>query len=374
MTVFELHIEVAQKLQEQGAYQRDRLFPEAIDLALNQGQEQIIKENIDINFSDREAKIKNIENLIEKNKIISTIVPTATEAIVDPNMVYAFLPSNSLYIINKRVKLVKSTICTTLNPSTSTIVKYGTAITIPTANVQSGYYYPGSKIITSGTVTIYSSPTTFATALVSVDQKYEVLNDIVHTINSVSNFAAFGYQAFPSNNGLILVGTTSTSSITLNVYTTSGKTVVDVSNTGTTSALSYTTYSSSAVAALDNVETVIVPVREVPGDVIYNNTSLNSFTKPTTREILATRTTNSQFFNPAIRFNIYYPVNSIITDLIIDYVRKPTPISLTFGRTSELDPSIHRDVVDRAVEILKKNIQDPSMRSDTQYNNLRTRT
>jgi hypothetical protein len=369
MTVFEMHLEVEQKLQEQASYQRDRILPDAIDLALRQAEEQLIKENVDIRFADRETKLKNIQPLLEKNRVKSIFIPQVADADYESDAVFTELPADMLYLLNARVEVITSTNCDA-NPSlgTTSYTEYITTVSFPNSSLGSAPYYTGFKLTRSGPTVFYTSPTAFANRFQDKNQKYEIISNVLDTINRPgSTLRAYWehYNGTYAAQSFIFVNTTNDTTITLNTYASDG-TTPDITTSGNSVARIRTTYNRSLIAGLTNsVVNTNVPVKEVETDLIYKMQKLNSFTKSKSYEPLAAKSANNLY--------VYLNEGFIVTNMLLDYIRKPRQISLILNQSCELDPSLHREVTDRAVEILKKNTQDPTLQVDAQYNNLRTR-
>src|SRR5690606_32932998 len=90
---------------------------------------------------------------------------------------------------------------------------------------------------------------------------------------------------------------------------------------------------------------------------------------------------NTSFLSSSKRSHITYIVGnklkvifsqkSIVNLLLINYIRKPSKISLLLNKASDLPEETHTEICDLAVEILKKWIQDPSYNIEVNDNTLR---
>ncbi len=370
MTVVEMHIELDQKLQELFSFKNARILPEAKDLALRQAEEQIIKQNIDVRFEDRETKLKNISALIEKNRAIPTVIPSVNDSHYEPNAVCTSLPADFLYGVNYRGEVISSKIDCEEAPELGTTTRslYTTIVGFPTSNLVTGPFYTGFVIRKNGPSTLYSLPSAYTGRFYSKDQKYEIIQHVLETFNVPGSTRVVYWERYKDTfaaNSFIFISTVADTSITITIYNSNGITV-DNTITGTTVISSETVYNRNLIPELDTDETNISypSLKVMEGDLIYK-ARLNSFTKTKEREPHAALTT----------FNLYvYELESfIVTRVSLDYIRKPKQISLVLNQSSELDGSIHREIVDRAVELLKKNIQDPTLQTEVQYNDLKTR-
>ena len=70
----------------------------------------------------------------------------------------------------------------------------------------------------------------------------------------------------------------------------------------------------------------------------------------------------------------YRDKSFIITDLTIDYIRKPREISLVLDQGCELAGEAPRIIVDKTVEYFKLVIENPAYRGIVQDNELRNQT
>lgn len=367
MTAFELHLEVEQKLQEQGSYQRDRIFPEVIDMALRQAEEQFIRENVDVAFADRESRLRNVQPLLEKNRVQVAFIPQSADIDYEADAVYFEIPPDLLYLVKARAEVTTMADCTEPSLATSTHTDYITTVEFPDSTLASSPYYTGFKLVRSGGSVIYTIPTAFTERFQSPDQKYEIIQNVLDTINRPGSTRRVYWESFGSTyaaSSFIFVNSTNDTNITLTSYESDG-TTPDISEVGVTAARTHTKYNRNLLSSLASHTTSIVPIKEVEPDVLYKMLNLNNFTKSKAKEPLGVKS--------AFNFYGYEGEGFIITNYYTDYIRKPRQISLVLNQSSELDPSLHRDIVERAVEILKKNIKDPSLQIDTQYNNLRNR-
>jgi uncharacterized protein (UPF0147 family) len=354
MTAFELHIAIDQQLQEQGSYQHDRIFAEAKDLALNDAQDQIIEQIISDGIGLSKERLKHVNPLIEKNLVVS---PIANYAALETRSAVGQLPAYVLFILNCRSEVVTSRTCSTLPSSTVSLPLYKTVLVFPDTAVGTAPFYNALTIVNSTAQSVYALPTEFTGRFQIASQKFEIMQDILDRINVPTGTR---YVFWDGNNTLTFYSTTNDVNLTLN-YTGIAAPIV-----ATTTNLSYTTANRVANAADTTLSISYFPNKWVqPDHELYNKIHLNRFTGPKQYEPIYTVSQNNLI--------VYYAEDSIVTNMQIDYIRKPRKISLILNRTSELDPSVHNQVVNRAVEILKRNIQDQSLPGDVQFNNITNR-
>jgi hypothetical protein len=350
MTAFELHLEIDQKLQEQGSYRKDRIFAEAKDLALNQAQDQIFEQIVDDIIGKKQIRLKHIQPLMEKAK---ELIPIQNYSGALQRSAPCAIPPYIHFISNVQGEVATNRLCNDLVSPTVSYSLYSATLTFPEGG--SSPYYNNFQIVNAAATVIYSAPAAFTGRFTSTDQKYEIIQDIIDTLN------------VPSGSRWVVVDNNR-----ITIYST----VNDVSYTmshagGTTGAVAVTNlaYTKPDVATYTaNTEITLSPVsfRHIePDHTLVQKLYLNRFTGPKK---------NEPFYSISKDFLwVYYAEDSIVTNVYIDYIRKPKKISLLLNRTSELDPSVHEQIVDRAVEILKKNIQDPSLPGDVQHNEITTR-
>lgn len=348
MTVFELHLAIDQKLQEQGSYQKDRIFAEAKDLALNEAQDQILEQIIDDLVGKKQVRLKHVLPLIEKNKELTII---QNYALAEVRSSVSFIPPYVQYILNCHGKVATDSACAALPTATIASPVYSATITFPEGGTSP--YYNNFQITNAAAAVIYSAPAAFTNRFLSTNQKYELQQDIADTLNVPGGTRWVKWN----NNELTIYSTTNEGSYTIS-YT--GATA-----TSSAAANSYTKLDPSAFGGSTVVSTPVSLRWIEPDHTLYQKLRLNKFTSPKKYEPFFTVSNEILW--------IYYAEDSIVTNVYVDYIRKPKKISLVLNRTSELDPSVHEQIVNRAVEILKKNIQDPSLQGDVQYNEITTR-
>lgn len=368
MTVFELHLEIDQKLQEQGSFQTDRIFPEAIDLALNEAMQELIKDYSEISFGDREKKLKAIEPLMVKNLLLPTIPSLITDTTYEPDAGYLYLPPDFLYGINYRGESVLNTLDCEERPTlqTTTQTEYVATVAFPTTNLTVGPYYNNFRIDRTGPTAVYIAWPGLFDRIMSTDQKYEIVQSVLDTINVPRATGRIYWEYYKdtyARNSFIIVSNTNLATFTISIFNADG-TTPDATSAGTQSGTTQTIYNRVPLSSQEGIEITYPELKFLEPDAIYK-ARRNNFTRSRSNSPHTARSGNYLW--------IYNGENFIVTAVLLDYIRKPRTISLALNQTCELDPTVHSEVVERAIEILKLNIQDPSAQADIQYNRVTTR-
>lgn len=353
MTVFELHLSIDQKLQEQGSYQHDRIFPEAKDIALNEAQDEILEQIIDDNVTESKVRLTHARPLLERNLAIPL---TASD--LESHVVSGRIPPYIYTFLNLRAQVYTHKTCGSLPNYTQAKPFVYAELPFPESQETAGPYYLSLEIVNNADTVIYSLPASLSGRFLSKDQKYEIINDIIDTLNIRTSTRNVQWE----NGNFLIWSTAGDTSFTLR-YNKTGD-VLDQTVTVAVTNPAELTFNNISYAGDTNLSGNACPVRWVKNEDLYIK-KLNKFTGPKV---------NEPFFITGQHFLwVNYHKDSIVTNVYADYIRKPKKISLILNRTSELDPSVHPQIVDRAVEILKQNIQDQSIQGDVQYNQITTR-
>lgn len=381
MVVFDMHLLVNQRLQEVASFKRDKLFPEEIDLALNQAVERFIKRNVDVDFQERESKLANISKLMQKNRNLDVIIKAPSDADYEAYSSPAELPADYLYLINHRAEVLYNTvepchIAPTLG--TSTVTRWISLLQFPDSTLVTGPFYTYFSIDRNGT-NIYFSYDTIIGGKVSPSgiknfstkkAKAFIISNILETLNRPENTYQVFYEYFEGvryNNQFIFVDTANPTSYTAKTYSQSDLVNPENTTSASPTTSTYSIYNRGLLTPtyLTGKKLITVPCSLKEADVAYSTLSLNAFTK-TKRNNPSTSLSGSFLY-------FYNDESFIITKGVIDYIRKPRQISLALNQSCELDSSTHREVVDLAVEILKLDIKDPSYEAMVQNTEIRTK-
>lgn len=369
MTAFELHLEIDQKLQEQGSFMRDRIFPEAKDLALNEAQLEILKNYTEFRLGDREAKLKAIEPLLVKNLTLPLATPTTSDSYYEPNAKFITFPPDFFYGVNYRAEVVVNTLNCDSRPTIPTTAQttYIYKIYFPVTNLTTGPYYNGFKIDKTGSpVNLYTLPTALTNRIYSTDEKYIIVDNILDQLNTPGAITSAYWEYYNGTryaNTIIITSTVSLGTVVATIYQENGSTI-DATSIATITSNSLNLANRAVIDSTEGVIKTFPALKLVEPAAVYK-AQLNKFTR--------SKPTEPQGARSSTFFWVYEGQSFIVTAVGLDYIRKPRKISLVLSQTSELDPSVHAEIVDRAVEILKMNIQDPSVQGSFQYNQETTR-
>lgn len=116
----------------------------------------------------------------------------------------------------------------------------------------------------------------------------------------------------------------------------------------------------------DTVDTTKIKTRRVNTRMMIVkrlNIALDSVLMNTTKYSPLTTLAHKYLF-------LYRTDDFIINSVLLDYVKFPRPISLTFNQSCELPNQSHQEIVDMAIAYLQKSIQDPSYQLTVQDNKL----
>lgn len=367
-SVLEAHIEVLQGLQKVSAYTEDMFNADEIDLHLTRQQERLLEEIVNKRFEDKQSGLDFIRPLIVKNKALRVFTPEiGVDTFYEPNMVYSVLPADYYHLVNDRSKVVTSTdssICSnltaikTLNQLNHTT--YISGLVIPEPTNTSAPYYHSTKIdiIKEGTTTTLNLPLGLNN-IKSANSWFTVANYIrenaVNLLRSagLNNIEIYWerFRDYYYPKSFIFVTTDSTislvrirwiiSSVNGNPGGTGQNTFTGIiyktPNYTSTNIPGYTaTYTSNLLTETDE----------------FYEQELNSFYK-------------SKASNPKSQISdgllmAYERPSFLISELNIDYIRKPRHISLALNQNFELGGDAPRIVVNRTTEFLKLAIENPT--------------
>jgi hypothetical protein len=240
-------------------------------------------------------------------------------------------------------------------------------IIFPTTNLSTGPYYTNFRIEKSiAPLSVYTMPTALNNQIYSTDEKYLIVDNILESINlpgSTTKAYWEYYNGVRYQNTLIITSPTALGTVTATIYQSNGSTIDATSiSSQTTSTINIA--NRAIIDSTPGTAKSFPALKLVEPAAVYK-AQLNKFTRP--------KPTEPQGARSSTFFWVYEGQSFIVTAVGLDYIRKPRKISLVLSQTSELDPSVHAEIVDRAVEILKMNIQDPSVQGSFQYNQETTR-
>jgi len=361
MTVFEMHLEVNQRLQEVASYKRDKLFPEEIDMALNKAMYRLLEKGVNNKFQDDQLNLSHVSALIKKNKVAEVIIPGVSDPLYEDNILnaYSVIVPDLYWLINLRTEAITDPLnCETApNLGTTTLLEFKAVVPFPAANA-SPPYFPALTITTS-LGTLYSAPTPINAGFTSTSSKYVLINNILDTLYSHPSIKVYWerYRDTYSKDSFIFV-----SSATFGTVTISGTGVTP--SVVVSAQTPYIIYNRGAINALPSkkVETTSSKIQEA--DTLYSTLRQNHFYKSSVAEPVLTQ---AQDF-----FIVYREESFLITRMYYDYIRKPRTISLLLNQSCELATPTHPKIIDLAIELLRLDTKDQAYPATVQDTQLRT--
>ncbi len=375
VSVLEAHIEVLQGLQKVSAYTEDMFNPDEIDLQLMRQQERLIEEIVNKRFEDMQIGVDFIRPLIEKNIKLQIFIPGLAEEIFEPNMVYGVFPSNYYHLVNNRSIVTTSqdpTLCHDLTSyknntavSQKALIERVAVLVLPAPNNPSSPYYYSTVLTVTSTAgnTVKTLPAALNN-LKSANSWFQISNYILENID-IPGVRIYweSYRDVYSPKSFIFVTT-------------------DTQITGVN--ISWQTASGNPALAGNQSATFTDKSYQVPN---YLKANLPGFVQT---QIANTLTETDEFYTQEL--NVFYKTSKknpksqvsgdfllsyedksfLISDLYVDYVRKPKHISLSLNQNFELAGDGPRIVVDRTVEFLKLALENPAYQavlSDNQGRN-----
>lgn len=339
LSVRELHIYVEQGLQRQGAYKKDYQFDAAVDIALTKAQNRIVKDRIvakdgSDTFELNAKYTSDIEALIYLNYPIS-LIKTAK-----PFVVSGYLPYNFAYLLGDSSMVLED--CqpefTTPSPFLSTLERC-TILSFP--NGSSSPYY---KQVVMGVNA--ASQTINTVGFVSLEEKIYLVDYIVDAFVMMGVDAYWeSYRGLFKPNSFILV-----SKILSNTY--------GLAIDGQAASQVIIDRAIDTYIALDTISTEVTN-RDLKADLVRN-------AQQSTYQVTAPDSPISVMNQGSL--SIYTNKRFIASKVFIDYIRKPKRISLALGQGCELSDTLHEEVADLAIQLLKKQIEDPSYSQEVQDN------
>lgn len=372
-SVLEAHIEVLQGLQKVAAYSEDMFNADEIDLHLTRQQERLIEEIVNKKFEDQQMGLDFIRPLIVKNKKLKVILPALTDEIYEPNMVYGVLPSNYYHLVNNRTKVVTSTaagLCDDLTAykalasSKTTYTEAVAVLTLPSPSNASWPFYYKTKLTlgTSSGNTEIQLPEGLNN-LKSSNSWFQITNWILENVKipNVDIYWESYRDTYAPKSFIFVSSRADLTAVTIEWQTSSSNSTLAGSATKTFSNIVYSTpnYTSTNLTGYkeDQISNLLTET-----DEFYTH-NLNAFYK-TSKKNPKTQVSGD--------FLLAYENRSfLISDLSIDYIRKPKHISLSLNQNFELAGDAPRIIVNRTTEFLKLAIENPSYQAVLNDNKVR---
>lgn len=363
MTVFEMHLLFNQRYQEIASNKRDTLFPEEIDLLLNTAQDMEV-ESLVSPLDDTQLRLKGLNALVMRNEPLEVYIPPSSFSFYEPNMVYSMLPAGLKYLINTQTEILRSTVSCDTAPTlnTKTLSEYVNNVSFINYTATENTYYPGltiDKTLPSPS-TIYTAASPYSAGFPDVDSKFLLINNIFYTFLKDRTLEGVRLNVYWERyrdvyypDSFVFVSPSSFGTITISDTNTT------YDSSGTTTQSNYTSYDRSLISSLSNVVSEIIAAKPVELDDINRSKNLNSYYSTSKSEPLV--------YQHADYLMAYSDESFLITRIHIDYIRKPRPIVLALNQSCELDSSVHRKVVDLAVELARLDTKDKSWQATVQH-------
>jgi hypothetical protein len=359
-SVLEAHIEVLQGLQKVSAYTEDMFGPEEIDLQLSRQQERLVEEIVNKEFQDQQVGLDYIRPLIVKNEKLKVLLPNSIESIYEPEMVYGVLPPNYYHLVNDRSMVVTSNVaplCDDLTAfraaptSQADYTEKVSALPFPTpTNTSAPYYYKTTVTISTNSGSTVETLPEGLNNLKSPNSWFSVVNYILENVKfqGVRIYWETYRNVYKPKHFIFVTDRTDLISCSINWE-------VSISNPASAGSaiatFTPTVYKTPYYTGLQGYQVKQVDNNLTETDEFYTQ-NLNVFFK--------TRKTNPKS-QVSGDFLLAYESNSfLISELYIDYVRKPKHVSLSLNQNFELAGDAPRIVVDRTVEFLKLAIESPA--------------
>lgn len=330
LSVKEKHIYVTQSLQRQGAFKKDKQYPQAIDIALTRAQDLVIrarllpdKENA-LKFEINQKYASDIQPLIKLHLELDTFKDTSIA-----NKSYGMLPYDFAYLLSDRSYVTEDCKPTFTNPTEATNER---VLAIPFAPGAAPYYRE-TIVTVNGVNKIFS-----CVGFVTQDEHVYVVDYILDLFkqHGVKAYWESYRDVYKSKTFLV---------VTRNPALSASITVDGTGNAATVTATSYTTFKSILT------EGYLALNRDLRAD--FADSAQDSFYhKPIPTSPISVLTENRLSISCSERF--------LVSKIYLNYIRKPKRISLALNQGSELSPTVHQEICDYAVRILKKQIADPT--------------
>lgn len=334
-SVKEMHVEVEQALQRQGAYKRDKIYPEEVDWRLQMAEDRVIKYRVK---PDREN-----ENRFQiDSKYLADIQPILVSNYKLPIIqeggenYYGLLPYNFKYLTSDRSRVLQD-----CDPAwkTKTATVTGRLISYQLGDATGNApYYKNISVAVGNVAKSFNSP-----GFASKAQKYEIVEVILKLL------AQQGFE------GYWMQYNDQYAPDTIFVYTTSVNTpVITIDNTNlVNSSVSYPLVFVNSAYGRESIN------RNVRADFKWELLYVNHYTKTKPHSPVTSLSQN--------RLYAHVDKSFLVSQLLIDYIRTPRKISLTLNQTSEL-VSLHEEICSVAVEMILNDVEGTNYRNKVESN------
>ena len=333
LSVKEKHIYVTQGLQRQGASKKDFQYKEAIDIALIKAESRIIKDrlfpdkNVPYKFEINEKYVSDIQSIIIRNVELVTFK--------NGNESYGVLPYDFCYLLSDTSNIIEDCKIEFTTPL-PTELKTERVIVIPfTSSNSSAPYY--TKIVCKVLTTV--SPDLVFTGYQTKDEKTYIVNNIIQAFKDLGKIVYWEEYKDIYKSGCFLLPT-------LDLGVTASISVDNASYITTINIDKQVTVYKSSLSTINEQLN-----RDVKADFLDSaQSSFYNQSIPTSP--LTTIANNKILVRNTERF--------LANKIFISYIRTPRKISLNLNQNSELSGTVHEEICDLAIQILKKQIEDES--------------
>lgn len=336
-TVKELHIGVRQGLQKVASNQNRNFLPEEIDLALNINQERFVKSKIrktEVNtgFAIDQKQLDDIQELIVSDQVFKVENPTLSYGSV-------YLPFDYMDLISDQSRIYSD--CNSdFTRSTIQGQEYIAILPFPNSTKTSNYYDTFKITVQDVTSKTLFDNSGYSKIYYTPDEKFYLINLVQEDINKYSEFGYKIYwenyrNLYKSNSFILVYSLPFTGSIVID----SSKTNPFTSFTNTINYFSITKSEKEVPNRLP-VNTIVTTLQQDP----YAKSNVHS---------VISRMSGDYLY-------VFFDSTFIITEVVIDYVRKPREISLSLNRMCELKESTHQELVDMTVQYLLLVTENPT--------------
>lgn len=343
-TVKQMHIEVIAQLQRQGSYRRDKLFNQQIDWRLRTAEERVIKSKIkpDPRFPNRfeidQKSVSDIQSIITSNLKLNVIKETDVRG-------YALLPNNFSYLVNDRSNVVEECDGEAFTSSTENILTQLRVWELGASQKITPNYYT-SVSVSLGSAT-HSKTTSGFPSKTDKDEIIPIVIDLFR-LHGIQVYWE-RYNDVYRHNSFIAIITDPTVTTTLRVDETTIEEKERINKT-------VTRYKDVTTREYGNR----CVIQSYLSDILDS-----SYMKPSPDSPVTVLSDGRLYVHTTKKF--------LVSTISIDYIRKPRPISLTLGISSELAGSVHQEICDIAVELLKRDIEAGDYSAKIQDNLVRSK-
>lgn len=345
LTISEAHTYVTQGLQKQGAFKKDNQFQQAIDWALNKATHKFIRAAlVPIQGTDRfqinETSRQDVQNLIVTNLELIRIKQ------LDGGRYYStYLPSNFKYLLSDKSYVRED--CKDISNLVETRSRRIIQIAFPESAGTGGQFYQTINIVI-GTVNI---PLTTA-GFTSPKDKVYVIDYIIKQF--LNNGIEMYWETFedvykPDTFIFATENLTSNYSITID---------------GVALVLTSTTVSTSNLVKYNTEETILRLHRNLQNDML-DSALTSHYSRSKSTSPVSTIANNY--------LEVYTDKKFLLGKVLIDYIRQPRPVNLLLNHGFDMHESTHDRISDVAIEIMKEQTENNSLKTSVEFNTLKNK-